>query len=370
MSKDTEKSIAHENITEEDESASKREKIEREKKELLACLASADFTAQKTKVAYILNLYPESRNSDIALTLKYWEVFQSDIYNPAGIPPESLFKLERMHYLVRARAKIQNEYNLFTASTDIKRFRRKHEEKMLDTVRSDPAPRKVIKVYADETGKTQNFIIVSSVWVLTGRAVFTVSQAIKEWQLQSRWATREVHFNKLGKHDLETLREYLGVVVKNREFLSFKSIAVERARSRRTVENIVEKLHENILNLGIEHEINSNRVGLPQKVEMTIDHEQSLDPISLEELKRRVNLELQKKYSDDVELSKIEAISSRTSQLVQLSDMLAGAINRKLNCAEKGNFKDDMADMILQMLDVELENSEIGDLDTSALFKL
>ncbi len=63
-----------------DEQALKQLKIEKEKKDLLASLASAEFSAQRTRVAYILNLYPESRNSDISLTLKYWETFQPDIY--------------------------------------------------------------------------------------------------------------------------------------------------------------------------------------------------------------------------------------------------------------------------------------------------
>ena len=130
-------------------------KIEREKKDLLASLAGADFSKQKTKVAYILNLYPEARDSDITLTLKYWETFQSDIFNPKGILPKDLFRLERMHYLVRARAKIQNEYNLFTANSEVKRFRRKHEDKMTDEVREGSAPRKLVNVYANRKQHTQ-----------------------------------------------------------------------------------------------------------------------------------------------------------------------------------------------------------------------
>ena len=81
----------------------KLERIEKEKKELLASLAGGDFSTQKTKVAAILNLYPESRNSDITLALKYWETFQPGIYNKSGILPKYLFKLERLHYIVRAR---------------------------------------------------------------------------------------------------------------------------------------------------------------------------------------------------------------------------------------------------------------------------
>lgn len=348
----------------------KLEKLVREKKELLASLSGGDFSKQKTKVAYILNLYPDSRNSDIALTIKYWETFQSDIYNPHGILPKDLFRLERMHYIVRARAKIQNEYNLFTSDTEVKRFRRKHEEEMHEAVLEDAKPRRLVHVYADETGKTQNYVVVSSVWVLTGRAVFTVSQAIKIWQETSRWEKREVHFAKLGKQDLDTLKEYLGVIVKNREFLSFKSIAVERARTKRSIEQVVEKLHENILLRGAEHEIDSNRISIPQKIEVTLDHEQSLDAFTLDELKRRINNSYAAKYGEDVEVSKIETISSRNSPLVQLSDLVAGAINRKMNNIGEKNYKDEMADLVIHMLDLQFEHNKIEGLDVSALFKI
>ena len=357
---------------EEDEAAdlAKLTKIEREKKDLLASLAGADFSKQKTKVAYILNLYPEARDSDITLTLKYWETFQSDIFNPLGILPKDLFRLERMHYLVRARAKIQNEYNLFTANSEVKRFRRKHEEKMTDEVREDSTPRQLVNVYADETGKTQDFVIVSSVWVLTGRAVYTVTQAIIKWQENSRWAKREVHFAKFGKKDLDTLKEYLGVILQNREYLSFKSIAVERSRTKRSIESVVEKLHEHMLLRGAEHEIKSNRIDLPQKIEVTLDHEQSLDAITLDELKRRVNAGYKYSYGDSVEVSQIQTISSRKSQLVQLSDLVAGAINRKLNNTGGANFKDEMADLVVSMLDLQFQESDVDGLDVSALFKI
>jgi flagellar biosynthesis/type III secretory pathway chaperone len=153
-------------------------RIEKEKKELLAALAGGNFSTQRTKVAAILNLFPDSRNSDIALALKYWEIFQPDIYNPTGIMPKDLFKLERLHYIVRARAKIQNEYGLFQADEKIKHHRKKQEEVMHEAVLEDAAPKRVVHVFSDETGKTHDFVVVAAVWVLSGIAVFKITQAI------------------------------------------------------------------------------------------------------------------------------------------------------------------------------------------------
>lgn len=345
-------------------------KIEKEKKELLAALAGGDFSTQRTKVATILNLFPDTRNSDITLALKYWETFQPDIYNPAGIKPKDLFKLERLHYIVRARAKIQNDYGLFQADEKIKYHRKKQEEVMHDAVLEDIKPKRVVHVFSDETGKTQNFVIVAAVWVLSGRAVFTVSEAIKKWKEKSAWATREVHFSKLGRMDFETLKEYLGVVHQNREFLSFKVIAIERSKTTRKIEEVIAKLHEHMLIRGTEHEIQQGRMDLPREVGVTLDEEQSLDPFSLAEMKRKVSEELANSYSSELIIDTIQTVSSRTSALVQLADLIAGAVNRQLNCTGERNYKDEMADWVIHTLDLSLSEEGVPGLDASALFRV
>ena len=345
-------------------------KLEKEKKELLASLAGGDFSTLKTKVAYILNLYPQARNSDITLSIKYWETFQPDVYNESGILPKDLFKLERLHYIVRARAKIQNEYGLFTSDSPVKKFRKKREEEMQDEVLKDASPRKVITVFADETGKNQDYVVVASVWVLTGRAVYTVSKNISDWQSSSLWANREIHFAKFGKRDGDALAEYLNIIQANREFLSFKAIAVKRSHTKRKIEDVVEKLHEHMLINGIEHEVEHHRVNPPQTINVTLDEEQSLDAITLAEVKRRVNSHFEDRFDGEMELDTLESISSRKSPMVQLADLIAGAINRKLNHLGGKNHKDEMADRVIHALDLQLGEEEVDGIDATTLFKI
>lgn len=348
----------------------KKSRLEKEKSELLASLASSDFTAMKTKVAAILNLYPHARNSDVALAIQFWETFQSEIYKASGILPKDLFKLERLHYIVRARAKIQNEYGLFQADDKIRKHRKHREEDMYESVLEDSTPRKVVYIFADETGKTQEFVIVAAVWVLTGRAIFTVTQAITEWQKRSLWAKREAHFAKFGKSDLDTLTDYLGVIQENREFLSFKVIAVEKAKTRRSIEEVVVKLHEHMLIKGAEHEISSNRIDLPRVIELSVDEEQSLDSFILSEMKQRINESFQRTYEGKLVLDSVQTASSRKSPLVQLADIVAGAVNRRLNPQAERNYKDEMADMIIDKLGLILEEGDLPELDSAALFRV
>jgi hypothetical protein len=348
----------------------KKARLEKEKLELLASLAGGDYSVMKTKVAAILNLYPHTRNSDIALTLKYWETFQPHIFNENGIMPKDLFKLERLHYIVRVRAKIQNEYGLFQADDKIRNHRKNREEDMLDAVLQDEAPRRLVSIFADETGKNQDYVIVAAIWALTGRSVFTVSMAIQEWQQKSAWAKREVHFAKFGNKDFEPLEEYLNVVLENREFLSFKVIAVEKAKTRRSIEETVQKLHEHMLVRGVEHEVRSGRIDLPRDVELTVDEEQSLDPFVLSEMHRRIALDFGNNYQGQLSLCSIQTTSSRNSPLVQLADLVAGAVNRRLNHRGDRNYKDDMADRIINVLGLTLNEEDLPSLDSTALFRI
>lgn len=345
-------------------------KIEKEKQELLAAIAGGNFSTQKAKVASILNLYPDTRNSDISLSLKYWEIFQPDFYDVNGITPRNLFKLERLHYIVRARAKIQNEYGLFQADEKIKNHRKKQEEVMHEAVLTDTNPRKVIQVFADESGKTQRYIIVAAVWVLSGRAVFNITDKINKWKETSQWAKREVHFSKLGKGDFETLKQYLGVILQNREFISFKAIALEKSKTSRSIEDILSKLHEHLLTQGINHEVLQGRVDLPREINVTLDAEQSLDPITLSEIKQRAQREIDINHSKQVTINSLQTIDSKNSALVQLADLICGAINRKLNNPGEGNHKDEMADWIIHTLDLSLRDERISSIDASALFRI
>ena len=106
-----------------------------------------------TRVANILNRYPESRNSDITLQIKYWQVYNGLTSNFVDLT--KLYELERLTSISRARAKIQNEYKLFIADTEVRRRRRTLEDVEKEAQLLDKPSYGTINVFADETGKTE-----------------------------------------------------------------------------------------------------------------------------------------------------------------------------------------------------------------------
>lgn len=101
----------------------KLQRLERERTLLLSRLNDYSLDDVKTRVAYILNQFPATRDSDTALTINYWKVFHSDLVSSGLIALDDLYYLPKFNSISRARAKIQNEYGLYHASTPIRERR-------------------------------------------------------------------------------------------------------------------------------------------------------------------------------------------------------------------------------------------------------
>ena len=344
---------------------SRKLRLEKEATDLLASLNDGVFSDVKTKVAWVLNMFPHTRNSDISLTLKYWELYHADLFNPTAMNPRDMFKLERETSIVRVRAKIQNEYQLFPADENIRRRRRAIEDEVKEAVVEDKPERNVVYVFADETGKNAEFVCVAAVWVLTGYAIFKLNQAIRTWQETSPWADRELHFAEFKKHHVAALPGYLAVIRNHRQYLSFKVIAVERSTIKRPIEEIVMRLHEEMMIRGAKHEVKSSRIKLPHAIRLTVDAEQSLDNFSCSEMKSRIASAYQAEHGEDLSVEDVSTISSQKSALVQLADIIAGAVNRRKNHTGDPGYKDEMADLIIKELDIQLEKDAIPNVDAT-----
>ncbi len=351
----------------------KKARLEREALELVASVRAGSTRDLKARVAGILNQYQHTRDSDIALALKYWEVFQPEYFNPRSITPDNLFRLERQSHIIRVRQKVQNEYGLFQADAGIRTRRKEREDEIREAVIEDGPGRRTVHVFADETGKNAAFAIVAAVWVLTGRAVYDLGRAIDRWRdTCAAFAKREMHFAELKRTDFEALQEYLEVLRANREFLGFKVIATERAqlRGRRNIDEVITKLYEHMLIQGVQHELANRRVTLPQNLIVTLDEIQSLDPIARADLRRDLTAHFHVMHGDELGVDEIITAKSHHSPMIQLADLVAGAVGRKRNHTGERNHKDDMADLIIDRLNLQFEENEFPGIDSSVWISL
>jgi hypothetical protein len=78
-----------------EEKADQKNAIEREV--LLNKLAESNLDGVREKVAFILNHYPETRNSDNALVWRFWKVFEPEHAGSGAINQEKMQRLRGEH---------------------------------------------------------------------------------------------------------------------------------------------------------------------------------------------------------------------------------------------------------------------------------
>jgi hypothetical protein len=120
---------------------------------LLADIANSRLATQEQRVARILERYPETRESDIALCLRYWRTFQAETierWDPLEL--EILFELDRMDTLGRARRFIQNDLRLFRGMEDTRKAREAIQREFHEYIAAHRDTLPEIRFYLDETG--------------------------------------------------------------------------------------------------------------------------------------------------------------------------------------------------------------------------
>jgi hypothetical protein len=82
--------------------------------QLLTRLANSDLGQVESKVARILQKYPETRDDDVELALRFWREYEAaTIAAWQRLDLQVLHDLQNIGTIVRCRQRIQNDYGLF-----------------------------------------------------------------------------------------------------------------------------------------------------------------------------------------------------------------------------------------------------------------
>lgn len=294
---------------------------------LSSALAGEEDTLDK-RVAIILNHYPETRDSDIKLQLRYWEVFEG--YDGGSIEPTELFERARLTSLTRSRAKIQNTYRLFQASPDIRKRRgtlsEEEYQKALDTVPRFPT----FAVFVDESGKTAQNLIVAGVWFGHAEETLSLTRKLAAWRTSTGF-DKELHFKDLDETLAPHYAGAIDLLLREAASVSFKAISVPREGVRR-VDEALEEMFYHLLVEGVQHEHSTGRSPLPRSLQVWKDlEEKGRDKLLLAKLKDRVMQAGKGRFSSQLTVDEFEAVDSQKFDLMQLADLFAGSINRLLN---------------------------------------
>jgi hypothetical protein len=314
---------------------------------LSGALAGEEDTLEK-RVAIILNHYPETRDSDLKLQLRYWGIFEG--YDGGSITPGELFERTRLTSLTRSRAKIQNTYRLFQASPDIRKRRGKlsddEYQKALETSIRFPT----FAVYMDESGKTAQHLIVASIWFSHAEETLSLTRKLATWRTNTGFKG-ELHFKDLDGNTASYYLEALKLLLSESTSVSFKAISVPREGVGRVDEALEEMLYHLLVD-GVQHEHSTGRSPLPRSLQVWKDlEERGRDKLLLANLKDRVIQAGNGRFNGQLTVDEFEAVESHKFDLMQLADLFAGSLNRFLNATgARSRPKDRFARHLLELV--------------------
>jgi len=222
MKKNKEESIQLElDFSKKNKPKSQEKRISEERDNLLKKVSAFQLDTIQERVAWLLNNFPETRNSDITLQIKYWSHFEPDVFNGSLLDVNDLYKLTRLTSIVRARATIQNTYKLFLADEAIREYRGVLQKEEKEKVKQENLFPKTYAVYADESGKNEPFLIIGSVWCLNPSEAFKITRQILGFMDENDFH-EEFHLSDIDKLNLGIYMKFADFIKEKNAFLSFK----------------------------------------------------------------------------------------------------------------------------------------------------
>jgi hypothetical protein len=266
--------------------------------------------------------------------------------------------------LTRARATIQNKLKLFQASEEIK-VRRKQLEKgeRANALKKRPNCHQ-FAVYVDESGKTQDNLIVGSMWYLNGAETTKIYSLVHNWK-KTHGIDGELHFKSISEAKLPHYLELADLIAASSAMLSFKVVSVPRTGISNVHEALI-RLTSHLLARGIEHEHSTGRAILPRGLSVCKDAEETgQDKIFAAELSDRMKQAAASQFRGDLYVDEFSAEDSATNVHLQITDLFTSSVGRQLNAdGERKHPKDRFADYFLAKLNrTTLTHSEtVGDM--------
>lgn len=224
------------------EKSSKEQKNEREREILLNKLAESNLDGLREKVAFVLNHYPNARNSDNTLIWHFWRIFEPENAGSGVIDEKEMQKLTRFTSITRARAKIQNEYKLFLADGEVRRRRREKEENEKNSQLADKPPEiPEISFYIDESSKNGKYVIVGGLCSPGDVQSYRLLTSLTKWKVE-RGISYEFHFTKLSRQRLQDYKDFFALALSHFDTFSFKAVALEQAGNSKSSSDIIREL--------------------------------------------------------------------------------------------------------------------------------
>jgi hypothetical protein len=326
-----------------------KELTEREK--LLAALGRSELATTEQRVAHILQRYPESRDSDTAMAVRYWSIFQAAVLESWDkLDLSVLHELDPMGTLSRIRRHIQNDLGLFAGSAYARELR---DELQQDFGRYLAAHRPAgpeIRFYLDETGNEGNktYTGVAGVCVMNWKQYEKHATGLAQWRAAKGWP-ETIHFVDTGSALQPRAMALLEELRRRRGGLLFVGYALP---SRGQTHPLLVSLFIQIVIDALHHMRAAGCLDGPRALTVIKEADAGFDALHLPALERYLAEQVAREFPGLVSLRKIEALPKGREVLLECADVVAGGMQRRAHY--KGpNPKDVLAEAVFNVTGFE-----------------
>lgn len=328
---------------------------------LLASIAHSQLATYEQRVARILHRYPDTRDSDTALCLRYWRTFQADVierWKPLEL--EILFDLVKVTTLVRTRQIIQNDLRLFRGMEDTQKAREAMQRELHEYLASHRDTLPEIRFYLDETGNEgdKNYTGVAGVCIINWKQYAKHHAALEQWREKQGWP-ETIHFAETGADKVDRAASLLQQLAQRRSGVLFLGYSIaSRGRTQEAmfslfIQLVVDSL-KHLQQLGC---LSENR-----NVRVIKEADPGFDSIYLDTMTKRLSEAVALEFPGLLAVSPVEAVTKGRTVVLECADLIAGGMQRR--ALGKGrNPKDKLAEAVINVTGFE-DGS-----DTGALFK-
>jgi len=323
----------------------------------LADIANSPLATREQRVAYILQRFPETRDSDTALCLRYWRKFQPEImlrWDPLEL--EILYELDRIETLGRVRRTIQNDLRLFRGLEAVRTAREAMQKELHEYLAAHRSSLPEVRFYLDETGNEggKAYTGVAGVCVMNWKQFEKHHAVLAQWRSSQGWV-EPIHFSEAGEDKLPRAVSLLEQLESRRSGLLF--VGYSLSSQGRT--------HADMFALFIQLVIDSlaylKRCGCltePRRIRVIKEADPGFDKLYLPKMTRQLGEAVAIEFPDELTVLPIEPITKGRNVLLECADLIAGGMQRR--ALFKGrNPKDRLAEAVINVTGFE-DNDEPG----------
>lgn len=336
------------------------EQAERRQK-VLADIANSYLANREQRVAHILQRFPETRDSDTALCIRYWKMFQADVierWRPLEL--EVLFELDRIETIGRVRRMIQNELRLFRGLEDTRHARNAMQGEFYEYLAAHRDALPEVRFYLDETGNEgdKTYTGIAGVCVMNWKQFEKHHAALEQWRASQGWP-ETIHFSDVTGNNIDRAVALLRQLRARRSGVLFLGYSLP-SRGR-THEDLFSLLIQLVVD-SLKHLRDCKCLNENRSVRVIKEADPGFDNIFLLKMNKQLSEAVALEFPGELTVLPVQAVPKGRTVLLECADLIAGGMQRR--ALRKGrNPKDKLAEAVTNV--TGFEDSE----DTGTVFR-